>query len=98
MPHVAVRATFRHARNYRKDRLLAIKCLNLPLCIDADDKGSVRWGEVKTDDIAHVSGISLESYQLIAPEPKMTCVNISKPNNTSTTDSEPGGFWQRWSM
>jgi len=29
MPHVAVRATFRHARHHRQDRLLAIEGLNL---------------------------------------------------------------------
>ena len=42
MPHIAVRATFRHARHHRQDRLLAIEGLNLAFLIDAEDKGSVR--------------------------------------------------------
>jgi len=44
MPHIAVRTTFGHARHHRQDWLLAIKCLNLAFLIDAEDKGSVRWG------------------------------------------------------
>jgi hypothetical protein len=32
------------ARHHRQDRLLAIECLNLAFLIDAEDKGSVRWG------------------------------------------------------
>src|SRR5215510_10049230 len=44
MPHIAVRATFRHARHHRQDWLLAIECLYLTLLIDAEDKGSVRRG------------------------------------------------------
>jgi hypothetical protein len=44
MPHIAVRATFRYARHHRQDRLLAIECLNLTLLIDAEDKGTGRWG------------------------------------------------------
>src|SRR6202140_5823988 len=54
MPHIAVRATFRYARHHRQDRLLAIKCLNLTFLIDAEDKGSVRRGRVKADDIAYL--------------------------------------------
>jgi hypothetical protein len=41
MPHIAVRAAFRHARHHRQDGLLAIKCLDLAFLIDAEDKGSV---------------------------------------------------------
>ncbi len=44
MPHIAVRAPFRYARHHRQDRLLAIECLNLTFLIDAEDKGSGRWG------------------------------------------------------
>jgi len=44
MPHVAMRTTFRHARHHRQDRLFAIEGLNLAFLIDAEDKGSVRWG------------------------------------------------------
>lgn len=54
MPHIAVRATFRYARHHRQDRLLAIKCLDLAFLIDAEDKGSVRRGQVKADDIAYL--------------------------------------------
>src|SRR5215471_12682939 len=54
MPHIAVRATFRYARHHRQDWLLAIECLDLTFLIDAEDKGSVRRGHVKTDDIAHL--------------------------------------------
>src|SRR5258707_4330067 len=53
MPHIAVRATFRYARHHRQDRLLAIKCLDLAFLIDAEDKGSVRRGQGKADDIAY---------------------------------------------
>jgi hypothetical protein len=53
MPHIAVRATFRHPRHHRQDRLLAIECLDLAFLIDAEDNGSVRWGQVKPDNIAH---------------------------------------------
>jgi hypothetical protein len=34
--------------------LLAIKCLDLAFLIDAEDKGSVRRGQVKADDIAYL--------------------------------------------
>lgn len=44
MTHVAVRTTFRHARHHWQDWLLAIERLNLAFLIDAEDKGSVRWG------------------------------------------------------
>ena len=44
MPHIAVRAPLRHARHHWQDRLLAIKRLDLAFLIDAEDKGSVRWG------------------------------------------------------
>lgn len=52
MPHIAVRAPFRYARHHRQDRLLAIQGLDLAFLIDTEDKGSVRWGQVKADDIA----------------------------------------------
>ncbi|MDA9455304.1 hypothetical protein XI00_13885 [Bradyrhizobium sp. CCBAU 21359] len=52
MPHIAVRAPFRCARHHRQDRLLAIQGLDLAFLIDTEDKGSVRWGKVKADDIA----------------------------------------------
>ena len=35
-----------HARHHRQDRLLAIECLDLAFLIDAEDYGSVRWGQV----------------------------------------------------
>ena len=54
MPHIAVGAAFRYARHHRQDRLLAIKCLDLAFLIDAEDKGSVRRGQVKADDIAYL--------------------------------------------
>ena len=54
MSHIAVRATFRHARHHRQDRLLAIKCPDLAFLIDAEDKGSVRRGQVRADDIAYL--------------------------------------------
>ena len=54
MPHIAVRTTFRHARHHRQDRLLAIECLYLALLINAEDNGSVRWGQVKPDNIPHL--------------------------------------------
>ena len=54
MPNIAVRATFRYAWHHRQDRLLAIKCLDLAFLIDAEDKGSVRRGQVKADDIAYL--------------------------------------------
>ncbi|OPY96014.1 hypothetical protein A5906_05375 [Bradyrhizobium sacchari] len=54
MPHIAVRATFRHPSHQRQDRLLAIECLDLACLIDAEDNGSVRWGQVKPDNIAHL--------------------------------------------
>jgi hypothetical protein len=47
MPHIAVRTTLRYAGHHRQDRLLAIECLNLAFLIDAEDKGSVRRGQVK---------------------------------------------------
>jgi hypothetical protein len=43
MPHIAVGASFRHAR-HSSDRLFAIECLNLAFLIDTEDKSSVRWG------------------------------------------------------
>src|SRR5262249_18925552 len=52
MPHIAVRATFRHARHHRQDWLLAIECLYLTLLIDAEDKGSGRRVDVKRDHSA----------------------------------------------
>jgi hypothetical protein len=54
MPHVAVRAAFGYAGHHRQDRLLAIKCLDLALLIDAEDKSSVRWRKVQADDIAYL--------------------------------------------
>src|SRR5262245_47786651 len=51
MPHIAVRTTLRYAGHHRQDRLLAIERLNLALLIDAEDKGSVRRGQVKADDV-----------------------------------------------
>src|SRR5258706_12964207 len=63
MPHIAVRATFRYARHHRQDRLLAIKCLDLAFLVYAEDKGSVRWGQVKADNIAY-----LVDEQRIAPQ------------------------------
>src|ERR1700726_3647720 len=55
MPYIAVRATFRYARHHRQDRLLAIKCLDLAFLIDAEEKGSVRRGQVKwADDITYL--------------------------------------------
>lgn len=54
VPNVAVRATFGYARHHRQDRLLAIECLYLTLFINAEDNGSVRWGQVKPDNIAHL--------------------------------------------
>ncbi len=47
MPHIAVRTTLRYAGHHWQDRLLAIECLNLAFLIDAEDKGSVRRGQVK---------------------------------------------------
>src|SRR5262245_16373892 len=44
MPHITVRTTLGYARHHRQDRLLAIERLNLAFLIDAEDKGSVRWG------------------------------------------------------
>lgn len=52
MPHIAVRAPFRYGRHYRQDRLLAIQGLDLAFLVDTEDKGSVRWRQVKADDIA----------------------------------------------
>jgi hypothetical protein len=49
MPHVAVRATFGYARHHWQDRLLAIKCLDLALLIDANDEGSVGRGKAPSD-------------------------------------------------
>ena len=51
MPHIAVRATSGTPGIIGR-RLLAIKCLDLAFLIDAEDKGSVRRGQVKPDDIA----------------------------------------------
>ena len=39
---------------HRRDRLLAIKRLDLAFLIDAEDKGSIRRGQVKADDIAYL--------------------------------------------
>ena len=54
MAHIAVRVPFRYVRHYRQDRLLAIECLDLAFLIDTEDNGSVRWGQVKPDNIAHL--------------------------------------------
>ncbi len=54
MPHIAVRTTLRHARHHRQDRLFSIQCLNLAFLIDAEDKGSVRRGRVRADDVAYL--------------------------------------------
>jgi len=54
MPHIAVRAPFRNTRHHRQDRLLAIECLDLAFLIDAENKGSVRWGQIKADDVAYL--------------------------------------------
>ena len=52
--YVAVRATFRYTGHHRQDRLLAIKCLDLALLIDAEDEGPIGRGKVKADDIAYL--------------------------------------------
>ena len=54
MPHIAVRTAFRYARHHRQDRLFAIERLDLTFLIDAEDKGPVRRGQVKADDIAYL--------------------------------------------
>src|SRR5215475_4343693 len=54
MAHVAVRATFRYARHYRQDRLLAIERLDLALLVDAENEGAVGRGQVKADNIAYL--------------------------------------------
>src|SRR6516165_6095407 len=66
MPHVAVRATFGYARLHRQDRLLAIKCLDLALLIDAEDKGSVGRGKAREKAIRVIE--KLRGLRL-SPEP-----------------------------
>jgi hypothetical protein len=69
MPHIAVRATFRYARHHRQDRLLAIKCLDLVFLIDAEDKGSVRRGQVRGDAMTSVNHGEKNSKKRSSEEP-----------------------------
>ncbi|KRQ89839.1 hypothetical protein CQ10_37570 [Bradyrhizobium valentinum] len=49
-----LRATFRHTRHHRQNRLLAIECLDLTLLIGAEDKGPVWRRQIKADDMAYL--------------------------------------------
>ena len=71
MPHVAVCSAFGYARHHRQDRLFAIECLDLALLINAKDKGSVRRGKVKADDIAYL----VDKQRIVRQLERLACIS-----------------------
>ena len=64
MPHLVVRPAFGDTRHLRKDRLFAIRGLDLAFFVNAENKRAAGRREVKADDIAHLSTNSGSSDSL----------------------------------